>query len=166
MAVKDVKGNKASGHPGLGEVTEAIRIEATILISGLKLDLLKGSAGTIQKLKQCRIDRQPPPPGGANIQVQLNSKQGDSSIATCVVHASVVESMAPWPLGLSQHQEGWLTRRIRVALTRSLDSGFIYEIKGSFHDDDNPANLTPRKDDAYRNRRGTPVEIKRAKFEG
>lgn len=166
MAVKDVKGNKATGHPGLGEVTEAIRIEATILISGLKLDSIVGSAGTIRKLKQCRIDHQPPPSGGANLQVQLNGKQGDSSIATCVVYASVIESMATWPPGLRQHQGGWLTRRIRVALTRSLDSGFIYEIKGSFHDDDNPANLTPRKDDAYRNRRGTPMEMKRARFEG
>lgn len=159
MAVRDVAGNKAPGHPGLGEITEDIIREATNLISGLKLDLVTGSTGTIKKLRNCRIDRQPPPAGGANIQVQLNGKKGDSSIATCVVHASVIESMAPWPPGLRQHQEGWLTRRIRVALTRSLDSGLIYEIKGSFYDDDNPSNLTPRKEDAYRHRRGKPIVI-------
>lgn len=67
MAVKSFKGAKAPGHPGIGEVTPAVRIEATILISGLMLDLISAPAGTIRKFRLCRIDRQPPPAGGANI---------------------------------------------------------------------------------------------------
>lgn len=155
MAVAVLKGVKGPGHPGLDTVTSDVRTEATILISELKLklDRIVGQAGTLKSFQYCRIDRQPPPSGGANIQVQLNGRFGDSSIATCVVRASVIDSLAPWPLGLRHHQEGWLIRQIRRALTDSLDSGHIYHINGSFHDEDTPANLTPRKGETYRNRR-------------
>ncbi len=155
MAVAVAKGAEGPGHPGLDAVSPAVRTEATILISGLKLklDRLLGPAFTLRSLRYCRIDRQPPPSGGANIQVQLNGKIGDSSIATCVVSGSVIESLATWPSGLRDHQEGWLTRRIRRALTDSLESGHVYHIGGSFHDEDTPANLTPRKGEAYRRRR-------------
>lgn len=162
MAVGVVKGAAGPGHPGLGAVTVAVRTEATILISELKVELVRliGRAVTLRSLRYCRIDRQPPPSGGVNLQVQLNGKTGDSSVATCVVGTSVIESLAPWPPGLRKHQEGWLTRRIRRALTDSLDNGHVYHITGSFHDEDTPPNLTPRKGEAYRNRRGVKYDLR------
>jgi len=155
MAVQIVDRGAAPGHPGSASVTPAVRSEATIHISKLTLARMLGDAGTISTHNYCRVDRQPPPAGGANIQVQLNGLPGDSTIATCVVHSSVLESMASWPPGLRKHQDGWLTRQIRIALTRSLRSCQICHISGSFHDEDNPANLTPRIEDNYQRRRGS-----------
>jgi hypothetical protein len=155
MAVEIIDNGNAPGHPGGTFVTREVRTEATILIAGLSLARLTGDAGTIRSLSLCRIDRQPPPSGGVNIQVQLNGVFSDSSIATSVVQSSVLDSIASWPSGLREHQEAWLSRQIRIALTRSLDSCRIFSISGSFYDADNPANLTPRMEDNYQNRRVT-----------
>jgi hypothetical protein len=138
-----------------------VRVEATILISGLVLDQLFGPAGTIRSLTYCRIDRQPPPSGGANIQIQLNGVANDSSIGTCVIGASVIASRAGWPAGLRQHQDGWLLRKVRIALTRSLNSLHIQHIIGSFLDIANPPNLTPRQGNRYASRRGRGPTIGR-----
>ncbi len=161
MAVQVHKDEIASGHPGLDKINKTVTIEATILISGLKskFGLLIGGVGTIKSFERCRLDRQPPPSRGINLQIQLNDLQGDSSIATCIVSSSVIDSIATWPSGLRQHQEGWLTRRIRIALTQSLNDGHIYRISGSFYDTDNPPNLTPREGDSYKHRRSDHVEI-------
>jgi len=155
MSVTSVPSEKASGYPGLDAITADVRKDAMFLISKLRMgDILLVPAGTIKTKPRgyCRIDRQPPPSGGANIQVQLNGMSGDSSIATCVVSASVIKSLAKRLPGLREHQEGWLLRKIRIALTKSIDDGYIYHINGSFEDEDTPVNLTPRKNDAYRNR--------------
>ncbi len=151
MAVKLVDKGAAPGHPGSASVKSAVKVEAMSLISKLTIDRMFGEAGTIQSLDSCRIDRQPPPAGGANIQVQLNGLTGDSTISTCIVHSSVLASLATWVNGLREHQDSWLARQIRIALTKSLESGHILYISGSFHDDDNPANLTERKRDNYKN---------------
>lgn len=153
MAVKLVDKGAAPGHPGSASANSAVKVEAMSLISELTLDRMFGEAGTIRSLHYCRIDRQPPPAGGANIQVQLNGLTGDSTISTCIVHLSVLASLATWPQGLREHQDGWLTRQIRIALTKSLESGHIFHLSGSFHDDDNPANLTERKRGNYQNQR-------------
>lgn len=156
MSVRIVDSGTAPGHPGMASVTPSIGLEAKILISSIssqKLSIVFGDAGTIRSLKLCRIDRQPPPSGGVNIQVQLNGIFSDSSIATCVVYASVLDSMASWPKGLRQHQDGWLARQIRIALTQSLDSGNIFKIEGSFNDGDGACNLTSRVENNYIHRR-------------
>lgn len=153
MAVKLVDKGAAPGHPGSASVMSAVKDEAMSLISDLTIDRMFGEAGTIHSLRYCRIDRQPPPAGGANIQVQLNGLTGDSTISTCIVHSSVLASLAAWPQGLREHQDGWLTRQIRIALTNSLESGHILHLSGSFHDNDNPANLTERKRGNYQNLR-------------
>jgi hypothetical protein len=158
MAVKLVDKGVAPGHPGSASVNSAVKVEAMSLISELTIDRMFGEASTIRSLRFCRIDRQPPPAGGANIQVQLNGLTGDSTISTCIIHSSVLASLATWPRGLREHQDGWLARQIRIALTNSLESGHILHISGSFHDDDNPANLTERKRGNYQNpRRATGV---------
>lgn len=150
MAVRIDDAGQAPGHPGTAAVTTAVWTEATILISALRFGKLVGDAGTIGSFEHCRIDRQPPPAGGANVQVQLNGLHGDSTIATCVVDAQVFTSIAGWPSGLRQHQQGWLLRQVRIAMTTSLHDGRLYRITGSFHDRDNPKNLTPREGDRYR----------------
>lgn len=153
MAVKLVDEGAAPSHPGSASVNSAVKVEAMSLISELTLDRMFGEARTIHSLHYCRIDRQPPPAGGMNIQVQLNGLTGDSSISTCIVHSSVLDSLATWPQGLRKHQDGWLNRQIRIALTKSLENGHIFHLSGSFHDDDNPANLTERKRGNYQNQR-------------
>lgn len=163
MAVKIEDRGEAPGHPGIPSVASEIWNEATILISELSLDRLRGDTSTIKSLKNCRLDRQPPPSGGANIQIQLNGLSGDSSIATCVINQSVLDSMATWPNGLLTHQNGWLTRQVRIALTRSLKTGNIFHISGSFYDADNPKNLTPREENNYQHRRVEPV-IKKYRY--
>jgi len=150
LAVELIDAGIAPGHPGLDKVAASVRTEATILIARLSLWALAGSAGTIATFSDCRIDRQPPPAGGSNLQVQLNGLWGESSIATCAVVGTVLLSRAPWPDGLRKHQEGWLLRQVRIALTRSLTDGHIYRIVGSFTDNDNATNLTPRECDHYR----------------
>jgi hypothetical protein len=155
MAVKLVDKGAAPGHPGSVSVNSVVKVEAISLISELTLEQMFGEAGTIRSLHYCRIDRQPPPAGGANIQVQLNGLNGNSTISTCIVHSSILTSLATWPQGLREHQDGWLARRIRIALTKSLESGHILHISGSFHDDDNPANLTERTRGNYQNQRRT-----------
>jgi hypothetical protein len=151
MAVKWVDKGVAPGHPGSVSVNSAVKVEAMSLISELTIDQMFGKAGTIRSLRYCRIDRQPPPAGGANIQVQLNGLNGNSTIATCIVHQSVLASLATWPQGLREHQDGWLARQIRIALTKSLERGHIFNLSGSFQDDDNPTNLTERKGGNYQN---------------
>ena len=151
MAVKLVDKGAAPGLPGRESVKPEVTVEAMSLISELTIDRIFGEAGTIHSLRFCRIDRQPPPAGGANIQVQLNGLSGDSTISTCIVHSSVLASLATWPRGLREHQNGWLARQIRIALTNSLESGHIFHLSGSFHDDDNPANLNERKRGNYQN---------------
>lgn len=163
MAVKIEDRGEAPGHPGRSSVTPEIWTEATILISELSLNRMRGDTSTIKSLKYCRLDRQPPPSGGANIQVQLNGLSGDSTIATCVIHQSVLDSMATWPSRLLTHQNGWLTRQVRIALTNSLETCNIFYISGSFYDTDNPKNLTPRKENNYQNRRVEPV-IKKYRY--
>jgi hypothetical protein len=130
-------------------LTEVVIHEAENLIGKLNFDQLLGNAGTISQLESCRIDRQPPPAGGSNIQVQLNGIRGDSSVATCVIDAEVLASMADWPPGLRLHQEKWLLRQLRVALHRSLEGMNTFNIKGSFRDDDNQSHITPRQLDNY-----------------
>ncbi len=143
----------ANRHPGLNAVSKAVHEDATRLIASLTYGHLLGGAGTIGSLQSCRIDRQPPPAGGANLQVQLNGVSGTSSIATCVIEATVFSSMADWPSGLQEHQRGWLLRRVRVALTRSLCKAHAYVVKGSFLDENTPANLSRREENRYRHRR-------------
>lgn len=150
MGVRIHDAGEAPGHPGLDTVNAAVRTEATILVSTLAFGKLVGDAGTIKSFKYCRIDRQPPPAGGVNVQVQLNEVRGNSTIATCVIGATVLTSMKDWPSGLQQHQQGWLLRQVRIALTKSLQDGRLYQIRGSFQDPDTPVNLTPRKGDRYR----------------
>jgi hypothetical protein len=141
-------------------VTRLVEVDATLLISRLAFAQLTGVAGTIQSLTYCRVDRQPPPSGGANIQIQLNGVNGNSSVATCVIASTVLSSLAKWPPGLRQHQEGWLVRQTRIALTESLRTFCIIHIVGSFNDADNPANLTPRKGARYACRQRRPSTIK------
>ena len=159
MAVTQFDKGKAPGHPGVALVTSSVRDDAFALVALLKpdgLDRLLGAAGTIESRSFCRIDRQPPPPNGANIQIQLNGVVGDSSIATCVIRGTVLTSRATWPAGLRQHQDRWLCRQVRIALTRSLETYHLFEIAGSFDDNDNPPNLTPRAGNHYSKRRARP----------
>lgn len=159
MAVKCTNKGLAPGHPGAALVTDQVRDDATALVALLKPDgveRLLGAAGTLESKGTCRIDRQPPPPGGANTQIQLNDIHGDSSIATCVIRDTVLESRAPWPPGLRQHQDRWLCRQVRIALTQSLKTGCLFEISGSFADEDNLASLKPRDGNHYSKRRARP----------
>lgn len=150
MAARVTDGGMAPGHPGLETVSIAVRAEASVHISKLLFGQLYGNARKIYEHDLCRIDRQPPPSGGSNLQVQLNGVHGDSSIATCVIASSIFETIEDWPSGLRLHQEGWLLRRVRIALTESLRNGHIYRIIGSFQDEDTPANLKPRAVHGYR----------------
>lgn len=159
VAVDLIDKGEAPGHPGTEAVSDQVRTDATEMISLLKPDAigrLLGRTGTIESRSSCRMDLQPPPPGGANVQIQLNGVTGDSSVATCVIRDTVLASRATWPPGLLQHQNGWLTRQVRIALTRSLDSGNLFEIVGSFAETGNLASLTPRDRDHYSKRRPKP----------
>jgi len=140
----------APGHPGLDILTNQMIDDAHHLIAELNFGVIIGPVGTINSKVTCRIDRQGPPQNGSNTQVQINGISGRSSISTCIVEGSVYRSMTDWPSGLRQHQEGWLLRRVRVALTKSLLCGHIFMIKGSFADEDTPCNLRPRVKHGYR----------------
>lgn len=153
MAVRIVDEGPARGHPGRGAVTDAVAHDANNLIGDLSFGEIKGNVGTIATRSTCRIDRQRPPAGGTNLQVQLNAHRGDSTIATCVVDGTVFESMSDWPPGLRAHQEAWILRQVRVALHRSCRKERAFRLIGSFQDADTPSNLTPREGGHYRRHR-------------
>jgi hypothetical protein len=131
-------------------MTERVIKDAENLVGRLAFGELLGPTGTIARLRSCRLDRQPPPPGGSNIQVQLNDVRGKSTVATCVIDAKVISSMSDWPSGLQRHQQEWLLRQIRVALHWSLEKKRMFRIMGSFNDPDNLPSLTPRQEQSYR----------------
>src|SRR4051794_1634003 len=95
VRIKDI--GSARGHPGAGVLTERVIKDAENLIGRLAFGELFGPTGTVAKLRSCRLDRQPPPPGGSNIQVQLNGFRGKSTVAICVIDAKVIASMSDWP---------------------------------------------------------------------
>ena len=84
-----------------------------------------GSIGTIAQNQDWRVDRQSPPPGKINLQIQKNGASNPSSIACCIVTANLNPGNlhAPGAPGvLAKARAAELTRAIHSGLTQSVGS--------------------------------------------
>jgi hypothetical protein len=84
-----------------------------------------GGIGTIAQNAEWRVDRQAPPPGKINLQIQKNGVGNPSSIACCILPANINcgNIHAPGAAGvLANARASELTKAVHGALTRSVGS--------------------------------------------